>query len=67
MLTWEKQPDSKKLIRDRKYYLCVICEKRDSITSDVMWVTVKEEDGSTKQEPRFLKWWTCLKCEEATK
>ena len=38
----QNQPRSEDLIRHRKYHLCVVCEERPAITSDVMWVKVDE-------------------------
>ena len=68
--TWPKQPDSASLIRHRRYDLCVVCEERPSVGSNVqMMLRIPEEGqaGMITADAVFTKWWTCLKCEEVTK
>jgi hypothetical protein len=64
----QKQPNSEDLIRHRKYNLCVVCEQRDAIpTNTQMLVRIPDSGEDAVITAVAIKWWTCQKCEEASK
>lgn len=65
--TWQKQPDSKQLIKRLKLHRCIHCGKCNAVGTNFIEVPDSDPEKVGQIKSVATKWWTCAVCEEARK